>query len=704
MVNSTARDHPDGPVAELLARAVRSAQEAVLVTDAQRPGSPIVWANDAFTQITGYTLDEVRDRGPELLAGEGTDRRELDRLRSAMRAGRPETVTACAYRKDGSAFWCRHSVSPVRSADGTLTHWVMVQVDVSEDVATSTARAVEVETERRSRQALGVLSSVSDLLMDLDDPHTLDEVARLLRTVMPWAAFYLDDHGLRPAIGVDPSSPPAGRRRRTSSGPTTGATYDIVHGVLEGTNEGPADLHLHAGHPQESASGRLAALLRDEATGLPPSTSHVVVLPLPGRRRVLGVLVAVPPDGAPASDLDEHTESVLRMTARRVGLAVDNVRLYAREHRLAETLQRAMLPEQVEVDGLDVWTYYAPNSTHAQVGGDWYDVLQIAPDVVGAVVGDVAGHDVEAAAAMGQLRYVVRSYAYELTTPGPVLERVDQLIAGMRVPRSASLILTTLTRRETGWDVEYTRAGHLPALHAHRDGVTQLSGAGGPLVGFGFGSGPRATAQAHLAPGDVLVLYTDGLVERRDRDLREGLRVLAEVLAGAGAGDAAGIGEELLAQLADEPEDDVAVVVVRVPDEVGDAAGSGSGPRQRRWALPHEPTSIGRARHAVVRACRTWGVHDVAAAELVVSELVTNAVLHGWGHLALRLYDTDDGLRIEVEDANPAPPVATDGHPGRVGGYGMQIVSRLADWGWRSAPVGKVVWAKLRPGADAIVG
>jgi len=108
---------------------------------------------------------------------------------------------------------------------------------------------------------------------------------------------------------------------------------------------------------------------------------------------------------------------------------------------------------------------------------------------------------------------------------------------------------------------------------------------------------------------------------------------------------------------------------------------------------------VGRARHAVVRTCHAWEMPDASNAELVVSELVANAVLHGYGHVSLQLYDTGDGLRIEVEDGNPAPPVTTDGHPGRVGGFGMQIVERLADWGWRQSSRGKVVWAKVRPGA-----
>lgn len=396
-----------------------------------------------------------------------------------------------------------------------------------------------------------------------------------------------------------------------------------------------------------------------------------------------------------SAGLDGATTTLLDLVSRRVGMAIDNVRLYAREHQLAETLQRAMLPEQVEIPGLDVWTFYAPTSEHAQVGGDWYDVLQINDGVAGLVIGDVVGHDIEAAAAMGQLRSVVRSYAFELTSPGTVLERVDQLLVGMRIPRSASLVYATLRQAdESSWEIQYSRAGHLPPLLVRDGQVHQLSGAGGALIGFGSRS--RATATETLVPGDALIFYTDGLIERRDRSLRDGLAALVEASERVTAMDAAGIGEELLARLADAPEDDVAVVVVRVPDPGADTSASTLSPRSRRWLLPSEPASIGRARHAVLRTCQVWEIRDVANAELVVSELVANAVLHGWGHIALRLFDTGDGLRIEVEDSNPSPPVTTDGHANRMGGYGMQIVERLADWGWRPSGTGKLVWAKVR--------
>ncbi|WP_182112824.1 MULTISPECIES: SpoIIE family protein phosphatase [unclassified Actinotalea] len=711
MVNRAASGTPDDLLADVRDRALRDTDVSFVITDALTPGSPIVWVNEAFTRTTGYGPDEVRGRNPNLLHGHGTDRVEAARMAEAAAAGRAATVTVLNYRRDGTPFWNQVSISPVHDAAGTVTHWVGVQVDVTEQVRRAAAQEASIEVERRARAGLSLVAEVSDLLSDLDEPSVLREIAGLLREqVVDWAAFLVDDAGLRPASGIEPvfreSGTTRGRRPVDLVDGTPGD--DPVQRLLDGTEQGPLEVPLDA-EGVGPVTARLVAHVRlslegPEGAGGPRRPTSVVVHTVPGRRRSQGVLVTVPRGGGGLEALDAHDRTVLHLVVRRVGMAIDNVRLYAREHRLAETLQRAMLPEQAEVRGLDVWTYYAPSAGHAQVGGDWYDVLQVSEDQVAVVIGDVVGHDVEAAAAMGQLRSVVRAYAFDEGAPGAVLDRVDQLVAGMRITRSASLVLAMLARHpdDGGWSLRYSRAGHLPPILVRHGQVTQLAEAGGPMVGFG-GAG-RPTGETSLEPGDVVVFYTDGLIERRDRTLRDGLGALVDAAALVGATDAAGVGEELLARLADGPEDDVAVVVVRVPGPVTRPAGSPDAPaaatgvpRRRRWSMPSDSASIARARHAVTRTCEAWGLPDARAAELVVSELVANAVLHGWGHLALRLFDTGEGLRIEVEDANPAPPVTTEGHHGRVGGYGMQIVERLADWGWRPSGAGKVVWARVRP-------
>ena len=676
----------------VLAVALAATQVPMALLRVARPGLRVVWVNDALARAVGHDADEVV--GVDVLTDPRVRPCDPDAVRDVSRG--PSVHPVVLRRADGTDVRCVVHVSPLPPGPdvpaGTLVAAVQ---DLTAELTASAEHAALVAEERRERRSLSLIARVSDLLMNLDEPRGLREIANLLESqVVDRAEFFLFDHGLWAADGLEPVHGSGARHHGPSGRMLSHCPRDPVGQLLSGARDGLVELDLAGDHPEGTYSRWLSGRLVAQGAG---DGDRVVVQPVPGRRRVVGVLVVRPHGGGGRAALGASERTVVELVARRVGLSIDNVRLYDREHRLAETLQRAMLPEQAEVDGLDVWTYYSPNADDAQVGGDWYDVLQIDPETVSVVIGDVVGHDIEAAATMGQLRSVVRSYAFDITTPGPVLDRVDQLFGGMRIPRAASMVYSALRRDgEGGWTLQYTRAGHLPLLLVRDGHAEQLRGTGGRLVGFG--SGGRATDEAALAPGDVVVFYTDGLVERRDRSLRDGLAVLETVAAGITARDAAGIGEDLLSRLADHPEDDVAMVVLRVPGADDDVARAVS-PRRRRWALPSEPASIGRARHAVVRTCEAWEMPDASNAELVVSELVANAVLHGWGHVALQLYDTGDGLRIEVEDGNPAPPVTTDGHPGRVGGFGMQIVERLADWGWRQSRGGKVVWAKVRPGS-----
>jgi len=687
----------DDLLATVRDRALHATDVSVVLTDATVGGARVVWVNDAFTRTTGWTSQEMVGQRMDVLQGPGTDAGRSRELRDAVSKGRSTTVTLLNYRRDGSPFWNQISVSPVLDASGVASHWVGIQVDVTAQVERADAQEASIRYERRERSGLAAVSEVSDHLSELDDPLVLQEIARVLcRSVVAWACFFVEDEGLRAVTGLDVllREPRSVRRGRTGRP----ATLDPVRELLDGSRPGPVEIRLDRGEAFGPTTRRLVEHLTSVPDG--PQSPVVVVHAVAGRRTVQGVLVTVPRVGSGLSGYDAHDLTMLYLVVRRVGMAADNVRLYAREHRLAETLQRAMLPQQAEIRDLDVWTYYAPSSRHAQVGGDWYDVLEVSPGVVVLVIGDVVGHDIEAAAVMGQLRSVVRSYAHDDADPGQVLDRVDQLISGVQVSRAASLVLASMVRTEGGWTLRWSRAGHLPPVLARGAQVRTLTDGAGPLIGFGHAG--RTTGRCELLPGDVLVLVTDGLIERRDRSLRAGLDLLVETAGTLGSLDAAGVGEELLARLASEPEDDVAVVVVRVPDPGAVPPEGDDRPRQRRWSLPSDPGSIARARHAVLRACDSWDLPGSAAAELVVSELVANAVLHGWGHVVLRLFDTGEGLRMEVEDANPAPPVSVDGHEDRVGGYGMRIVERLADWGWRPVGTGKLVWARLRPGAEDV--
>lgn len=704
-------------------RIAQHAGIALVVLDLGDGDLTLTWVNGAFTRMTGYEADEVV--GQSLRTFYQFRWHDVAVEQIVRRVAQGELVEkTLPFRGDhGQDMWLRVSLRDL-PADGQ-SQWICTATDVTEQITQSQSQLASLEFERRTHTDLAALSQVADILGDADHPDVLADVASMLsRTLVGWAGFFLLDDDLRLASGINKSgqaehSGSVRRRKRAKPG------VDLIDDLLASRISGPQLFDLTAQYALGSTSAQIQQEVRqrflalaEEAEDDPASeqsageqsggeqgggeqsgdADEVILLALPGSKDSLGLLAATP-RREPGNGFSGRDMTILEVVARRVGIAVENVQLYAREHQLAETLQLAMLPQQADIAGLDVWTYYSPNSNHAQVGGDWYDILQINPELAGIVIGDVVGHDVEAAAIMGQLRSVVRSYAYEVGSPAPVLDRVDQLLRGMRIPRAASMVYSTMRSTPSGWLYEYSRAGHLPPLLVRDGQATQLTDGAGSLLGFGVRA--RTSGQIELRPGDALVLYTDGLIERRDRALRAGLETLMRVASRIRVSDAAGIGEELIANLGEAPEDDVAVVVVRIPFPPGHEQVDERNPRTRRWTLPSEPESIGRARHVVLRTCQAWKLNNVGNAELVVSELLANAVLHGWGHVMLRLFDTDDGLRIEVEDANPAPPVASEGHGTGLGGYGIQIVGRLADWGWRPANTGKIVWAKLRDVRDA---
>ncbi|MFP5348031.1 MAG: SpoIIE family protein phosphatase [Actinomycetes bacterium] len=658
------------------------------ISDPHLPDNPLVWVNPAFTDTTGYSEQEAVGRNCRFLQGPESDPAAVARVAAALAARRPVTETLLNYRKDGSTFWNEVSISPVFAPDGELVNFVGVQADVSARVEAQTLQQQALDAERTARARLSLLADVAEAVTELDTPTMLRKLARVLaRDLVAWCAVLTVDQDLR-LVAVAGIDEPAGgqpfllpRRGRPSVG-------DEVARQLAGELQAAVVLDPSGSH----AAASVSRWVLNQVCGATPGVCRSI--PIPGRHEVLGLLVVATYE----QELDPEDDALLTEAARRVGLSLENARLYAREHLMAETLQQSMLPEQVTVPGLDLWSYYAPNVDHAQVGGDWYDVMQ-PEGAVGIVIGDVVGHDIEAAAAMGQLRSVVRAYAYEQEEPGTVLMRVDQLVRGMRISRTASMVYARLEEDGDGaWEMSWCRAGHLPPILVRDGKVSVLMEAGGTLVGVG--DRPRTTSSVLLRPGDCVLFYTDGLIERRSRRLMDGLKRLEQLCTRLVLTDAAGIGEQLLASLGQAPEDDMAIVVLRVPTDVPEAVVD-DGPRQRRWQLTGDPTSIGRARRLTLQTCRLWRLTVGGEAELVVSELVANAVLHGWGTIGLRLAHSERGLLIEVEDGNPHPPQPAPADREGPGGYGLHVVERLAEWGWRRSGPGKVVWARLPASASA---
>lgn len=546
-------------------RAVLATDVSFTISDPSRPDHPLVWANPAFTRITGYPFEEITSRNCRFLQGPASDPATVRRMREAIAAEESVTVTILNYRKDGTAFWNEVSLSPVFDGAGTLTNYVGVQADVTARVQAEAEREAAYRAVERAQNRLAIVAAASGVLTaTLDVTEALAGMAReLVPGLGHWCAVDLiEPTGVRRVAAVhrDPD--------RTADvlavPPTAGDGATTVPRVLaEGrprllADISPAELDLLAGSPE-----RLALIRRFGVTS-------AIAVPLVARTRVLGVLSLGITDGS-----RRYTEDDLSLAAdigRRAGLAVDNAQLFAREHEVAVALQRSMLPQVPSIPGLEISAHYFAGSERADVGGDWYDVLPLPDRSVGIAIGDVMGHDLIAAAAMGQLRSVLRSYAWEGHRPAEVLERLDRLVQGLGMAQLATCVYGRLLPVEGGALLRYANAGHLPPVVQHRDGrVEVLDGGKSVLIGAPGDATNRPDGSALLPYGSTVVLYTDGLVEDRQTDIDAGVARLCDLI--ATQDPAAGVDElcdRLLAELLTGPRtDDAAVIAVRVTDDWG---------------------------------------------------------------------------------------------------------------------------------------
>jgi hypothetical protein len=259
--------------------------------------------------------------------------------------------------------------------------------------------------------------------------------------------------------------------------------------------------------------------------------AHIMTVPMVARRRTLGAIALIRSSADnPFSQDDVHLTADL---GGRAALAIDNVRLYQREHSVADTLQRSLLPVLPEVPGVESAAHYVSASSAADVGGDFYDLLALPDESVALVVGDVVGHDVAAAAAMGHLRGLLRACVWDAedADPAGVLNRVDRLVQGLRVASLATIVYARAVRPESNekpWRVHIANAGHPPMLLRHPDGSVQiLAEVTGLLVGVDVSS-HRESVVLEVPRGSTLLAYTDGLIERPGRDMDEGIHELCE--------------------------------------------------------------------------------------------------------------------------------------------------------------------------------
>jgi serine phosphatase RsbU (regulator of sigma subunit)/anti-sigma regulatory factor (Ser/Thr protein kinase) len=393
-----------------------------------------------------------------------------------------------------------------------------------------------------------------------------------------------------------------------------------------------------------------------------------------------------------AEELDEAAE-----LAAKAAVAVDNGRRHAGDRATALALQRSLLPHHLDgMPATEVASRYLPADSRAGVGGDWFDVIPLSGTRVALVVGDVVGHGIQASATMGRLRTAVRTLADVDLPPAELLDHLDDVVARQAADGQpdasdeSSLGVTCLyaVYDPVARQCTMATAGHpLPVL-VTPDGAAQLScdQIGPPL---GIGGLPFEALTLDLAEGTVLALYTDGLVESRQRDFGQGVRELCAALEQPAASlDATG-DAVISAMLDGHPADDAALLLVRThalaPDQVA------------TWDIPADPAMVTRARQLAARQLRDWGL-DLAGdtTELVVSELVTNAIRHGAPPIQLRLI-RDRSLICEVSDASSTAPHLRRSGALDEGGRGLMLVSRLTQgWGARQTLTGKTIWCRQK--------
>ncbi|MFD7549634.1 SpoIIE family protein phosphatase [Streptomyces sp. NPDC059578] len=418
-------------------------------------------------------------------------------------------------------------------------------------------------------------------------------------------------------------------------------------------------------------------------------------LPLIAQARPIGALGLLYHD---RYGFSEEERDVLVALGSSIAQGLRRAMFYEQEKDLATGLQRAMLPRTIPaVPGADLAVRYRSASLGRDVGGDWYDVIPLPGGRVGAVIGDVQGHDTHAAAVMGQLRIVLRAYAAEGHTPATVMARASAFLDELDTERFATCLYAEVDL-STGV-VRLVRAGHLDPLVKDTDGTCRrLPVEGGLPLGLSaeFGRLDYPVTTAELDPGQTLVLCTDGLVETPGTDLDDGLMALT-ALVEEGPRDIQQLADRLCGTAHERGgDDDVALLLLR---RLGVGAPQSGGRLQQR-VLPGDPEGLRGARRMIRSAVVAWGAGNRADdIELVADEMITNALIHteGPATVTLRvLADAQRRFRVEVEDPSSALPRRRDAGDEGVSGRGLLLVDRLADtWGVESRGTGKCVWTEF---------
>jgi len=519
-----------------------------------------------------------------------------------------------------------------------------------------------------ARDRLAFMATASELLSaSLDLEETLEQVAMLaVESMADWCAIELvdEDGRLRNAATahVDPEKVRMAEelRERYPIDPddATGVPNVIRTGRSELYPDIPDELLVRG-----ARDGEHLELIR--SLGL----RSVLVVPLTARGRTLGALTLVCAESGRTYGVED-----LRFAedlARRAAVAVDNSRLYSREHRAAVTLQQSLLPRKLpDIPGVEFAARYLPATSELDVGGDWYDAIPLGDGSVGVAIGDVVGHGIDAAAVMGRFRNALRAYVLDGRGPDSAVERLNRLTRTFDQNDMATLVYVVLdTTTATG---RLVRAGHPPPIVRHASGqVTLVNGKGAMPVGVAPNVRYPATT-IELEPGDTLLLYTDGLVERRGRSLESGIAQLERVLAEAPE-PLEELCDHLLARLVpgEEREDDVALLALR-PTEM-DA-------HHFHTTLRADPNELSRLRRLLMRwlGMTHASAQDMYDITIACGEACANAIEHAYGARPSRFEVEgrfeDDSIYLRVRDFGSWRPPR-----GANRGRGLKLITALME-------------------------
>ncbi|MER6123692.1 SpoIIE family protein phosphatase [Streptomyces sp. NPDC001795] len=537
----------------------------------------------------------------------------------------------------------------------------------------------------------------------LDVKRTAEELAEV---AVPRFADIVTVELLDPVLHGEESSGATTEMRRIAA---VGDENHLLHPVGE-------LIRLVDAYPfSVAAAGERAVLERDLSASdgwraqAPESAQRILdhgihsllVVPLRARGVMLGMACFWRADtSAPFEDEDVSFAEEL---VARAAVCIDNARRFTREHNMAVTLQHSLLPRGMpEQSALDVAYRYLP--ARAGVGGDWFDVIPLSGTRVALVVGDVVGHGLHAAATMGRLRTAVHNFSGLDLPPEELLCQLDELVAEIDADEAAAgedgQGITGATCQYAVYDpasgqLAIAGAGHPAPAVVHPDGSVDFPQVPvSPPLGLSARL-PFESAELSVPEGSRLVLFTNGLIEGHDRDPDTGLEALRAALTGPDRTPEATCAVVVEALLPDRPRDDVALLVARTRRL--DPA------RIARWDVPPDPAAVAPVRTACVRRLTEWGLEETAfTAELILSELITNAVRYGAEPITVRMLRTEPisgfaagTLIIEVSDGSSTSPRMRRANVTDEGGRGLFLVAQFAvRWGTRYTPTGKIIWAE----------